>query len=67
MVALPEARKVSARRRHLDEHVGLCGDPAAGPRHGGRPPSPPHYLTAPAPRPAPHATTPAAAAGQAAA
>lgn len=46
MVALPEARKVSARRRHVHEYFRSCGTPAAGPRHGGRPARPPHNLAA---------------------
>lgn len=64
MVAFPEARKVSARRRHFHKDFSSCGDPAAGPRHGGRPPAPPHYLAAPSARttaPRPHRTTTAAA------
>lgn len=64
MVALPKARKVRARRRHLHEYVGSCGTPAAGPRHGGRPPRPAHHLAAAAaaaPRPARQRSAAAAA------
>lgn len=61
MVAFPEARKVSARRRHLYVNVGSCGGPAAGPRHGGRPARPPHHLAPAAPRVAAAARARAAA------
>lgn len=61
MVAFPEARKVSARRRHLHVNVGSCGAPAAGPRHGGRPARPPHHFAPAAPRVAAAARARAAA------
>lgn len=68
MVAFPEAREVSARRRHLHVNVGSCGDPVAGPRHGGRPARPPHHLAAAAaPRAARHRAAAAAAAARLAA
>lgn len=68
MVAFPEAWEVSARRRHLHEYVGTgsCGDPAAGPSHGGRPAPPPHHLAAPAASRAAHRPAGAAAARHAA-
>lgn len=62
MVAFPEAREVSARRRHLYVYVVVGSRaPAAGPRHGGRPARPPHHratAAARAPRPLRHAAAP---------